>query len=213
MRLVDNIFNSMVGKGETEPYTYYDYLESDGNGQYIDTGVIVGGNCSIEINYIWLSQGGGNTSIWTCGGQDSSSLAYRMRSVNSRLQSRYFNSDYGSNSVFLFQHGYSYQRHKNVITYYDGVNVFYTGTPALRLSSSAYTHYLFSVNNAGTPAPFYSPVKIRLGRVRIYDDNDVLVRDFRPAVRKADGVAGMLDIVNDVFYPSANGVNFLYGNF
>jgi hypothetical protein len=41
----------------------------------------------------------------------------------------------------------------------------------------------------------------------------VLVRDFRPVVRNTDEVAGMYDVVNDVFYPSANGVNFLYGNF
>ena len=53
-----------------------------------------------------------------------------------------------------------------------------------------------------------------MSNVRIYDNNDVLVRDFRPAVRIADGVAGMHDVLNDVFYTNANpaGDNFLYGN-
>lgn len=215
MRLVDNIFNSIVGKGDTAPYTYYDYIEANGQtGQYIDTGVIVGGDCSIEIDYIWMSRGGGNTSIWMCGGQDSSSLSYRLRSSNGRFIPRYFNSDIDSPYI-TFQKAYAYQRHKNAITIYDGDNVFFTVTPTLRAISPAYTHYLFSSNGAGTPASSYALTDTRLGRVRIYDSNDVLVRDFRPAVRNADGVAGMHDVLNDVFYTNANpaGDNFLYGNF
>lgn len=30
MRQVDMIFNSILGKGKTEPYTYYDYIEANG---------------------------------------------------------------------------------------------------------------------------------------------------------------------------------------
>lgn len=212
MKRVDDIFNSMLGQKGS--YTgFCDYLEANGGiGQYIDTGVIVGGDCSIEIDYMWMSQTGGNTSIFLCGERDSSSVAYYLRCLNGFLQPRYYNNLYGS-SYITFQHGYSYQRHKNVITIYDGGNVFYTVTPALGAISPTYTHYLFSSNEAGTPAPSYYLTDTRLGRVRIYDNNDVLVRDFRPYVDK--GIAGMLDVVNDVFYTNANsaGDNFLYGFF
>ena len=195
------------------PYTYYDYIEANGQtGQYIDTGVIVGGDCSIEIDYMWMSKGGGNSSIWICGERDSPSLYYYMRSLDGYMQVRYYNNSHNSPYI-KFQKAYAYQRHKNVIAIYDGDNVFYTVTPTLRAISPTYTHYLFSMNSRGTPSKSYEFTDTRIGTVRIYDSNDVLVRDFRPAVRNADGVAGMHDVVNDVFYPSANGVNFLYGNF
>lgn len=194
------------------PYTYYDYLENNDKGQYIDTGVIVGGDCSIEIDYIWMSRGGGNFNIWICGASDSSSR-YWLRSINGRFVPRYYNRDTKDSAYIAFKHGYSYQRHKNAITIYDGDSIFYTSTPTLRTISPAYTHHLFSMNNEGTPSTSYHLTNTRIGNVRIYNSNDVLIRDFRPAVRNADGVSGMHDVANDVFYTSANGVNFLYGNF
>ena len=212
MRKVDNIFNSMLGASKPSPYTYYDYIEANGQtGQYIDTGVIVGGDCSIEIDYIWMSRTGGNSYIWICGAVDSSSHYY-LRCVNSRFEFCYHKS-INSSPYITFQKAYAYQRHKNVITIYDGDSVFYTATPTLRTSSSAYTHYLFSINSEGTPSTSYIFTDTRIGAVHIYDSNDVLVRDFRPAVRIADGVAGMHDVLNDVFYTNANpaGDNFLYG--
>ena len=213
MRLVDNIFNSMVGKGETAPYTYYDYIEANGQTkQYIDTGVIVGGNSSIEIDNFWLYANSGNYTDWLVGARNGlNNNDYSMRGLNSGLSLRYYSDIAGYNSI-AYQHYYSYQRHRNDITIYDGDTVVYHATPTLRTSASSYTHCLFALNNAGDIAT--SPYKKRFGVVRIYDSNGVLVRDFHPAVRNSDGVAGMHDVVNDVFYTNANpaGDNFLYGN-
>ena len=212
MREVDRIFNSMMGKGETKIYTLYDYLESDGRGQYIDTGVIVGGDCSIEIDALWLGQISGNLNDYIAGARNASNNnEYFMRAQNSSFKLRYYSEIASYNSI-TYQHYYSYQRHRNDITIYDGDTVVYHATPALRTSASSYNHCLFAYNNGGDILT--SPFKKRLGVVRIYDSNDVLVRDFRPAVRNSDGVAGMHDVVNDVFYTNANpaGDNFLYGN-
>ena len=213
MRLVDNIFNSILSKGETEPYTYYDYIEANGQTkQYIDTGVIVGGNSSIEIDNFWLYANSGNSTDWLVGARNAlNNNDYSMRGLNHGLSLRYYSDIAGYNSI-AYQHYYSYQRHRNDITIYDGDTVVYHATPTLRTSASSYTHYLFALNNAGDIAT--SPFKKRFGVVRIYDSNGVLVRDFHPAVRNSDGVAGMHDVVNDVFYTNANpaGDNFLYGN-
>ena len=212
MRKVDMIFNSLVGKGKTETYTLYDYLESDGNGQYIDTGVIVGGDCSIEIDALWLGQISGNLNDYIAGARNASNNnEYFMRAQNSSFKLRYYSEIASYNSI-TYQHYYSYQRHRNDITIYDGDTVVYHATPALRTSASSYNHCLFAYNNGGDILT--SPFKKRLGVVRIYDSNGVLVRDFHPAVRNSDGVAGMHDVVNDVFYTNANpaGDNFLYGN-
>ena len=211
MRLVDNIFNSMLGKGETEPYTYYDYLENDGNKQYIDTGVIVGGDCSIEIDNFWLYKNSGNSPDWLVGARNAlNNNDYSMRGMNNGLSLRY-NSDIDGYKRIAYQHYYSYQRHRNDITIYDGDTVVYHATPTLRTSAPSYNHCLFALNNAGDIVT--SPYKKRLGVVRIYNDRG-LVRNFHPAVRNSDGVAGMHEVVNDEFYTNANpaGDNFLYGN-
>lgn len=44
---------------------------------------------------------------------------------------------------------------------------------------------------------------------KIYD-SDILVRDFVPCLRNSDNVAGLYDLVNNVFYSSATDDNFLY---
>ena len=66
--------------------------------------------------------------------------------------------------------------------------------------------YLFGLNGSSTP----SVPGVCICECQIYD-NDVLVRDYRSKIRRVDGVTGFLDVVNDTFNPSANGVNFLYG--
>lgn len=45
---------------------------------------------------------------------------------------------------------------------------------------------------------------------KVYDEN-VLVRDLVPCYRKADNVAGMYDLVNDVFYTNAGTGEFIVG--
>lgn len=198
--------------GQCTPlYTYYNYLESDGNGQYIDTGVCVGGDWSIEIDDLWLYQNSGGVSDWICGARTAyNNNDYSLRGQSGRLMPRYYR-DSSANYPITYQHRYQYVRHRNKIAIYSEGAIVYSITPALLTTSSAYTHYLFAMNNAGSP--IVESYTKRIGNVRIYDDNDTLVRDFRPAVRIADGVSGMHDVVNDVFYPSENGVNFLYGNF
>ena len=218
MRKVDMIFNSMMGKGKTETYTLYDYLESDYKSQYIDTGVIVGGNSSIEIDNIWLYGNSGNYADWLCGARTAlNNDDYYLRGINNSLSLRYYSDIADHSKIIAYQHYYSYQRHRNDITIYDGDTVIYHDTYTLRTSAPSYNHFLFAFNNHGdivTLKPSYKQFKRRLGVVRIYDSNGVLVRDFHPAVRNSDGVAGMHDVLNDVFYTNANpaGDNFSYGN-
>ena len=42
-------------------------------------------------------------------------------------------------------------------------------------------------------------------------DNNVLVRDFVPAKRDSDGAIGLLDIVNNIFYPNMGSGTFTAG--
>lgn len=52
------------------------------------------------------------------------------------------------------------------------------------------------------------------GRLEYFEvyDQDTLIRNFIPAMRKSDSVVGMYDLVNDVFYTNAGTGTFSYGH-
>ena len=195
-------------------YIYYDYLESDGNVQYIDTGVYLGGAESIEIDNFCVTRNGGNRQgtyygSWIAWNSYNYSLLFANGSTENNYNSR--------QSSVSFRHvlntRYRLVKRANVVTIYEGETVIATRTFTLITASSGLNCYLFASNSNGALGGTWG--HLRLGVTRMYDSNGVLVRDFRPAVRIADGVAGMHDVLNDVFYTNANpaGDNFLYGNF
>ena len=61
---------------------------------------------------------------------------------------------------------------------------------------------LFSNPNA-TDTESYPANKHRIGRLKIYDVNGVVISDYVPCQRKADNVSGMFDLVDQVFYTCA----------
>jgi hypothetical protein len=202
-------------------YTYYDYLESDGNGQYIDTGVTFGGRYGIEIDYLYYAEG----VICLFGASDETALSVvqSKKSYYAIVLNQNTYCAYGTGWTAIMLNSRNPGTALSYTSRVSGANIVYTLTrlsdsvtyttqQAVQTFDCVQTAALFAIHQTDN---LYSatPNATRLGRVRIYDDNDVLVRDFRPAVRIADGVSGMHDVVNDVFYPSENGVNFLYGNF
>ena len=212
MRQVDMIFNSILGKGKTAPYTYYDYLENGSNKQWIDTGVYVGGAESIEIDSLSIRVSGGNFSQSVFGARDGyDKNDFSLRIQNSEFRIRYGKSaDYGTS--ITVGHQYAFRKNANIINIYDGDTQVYTHTFTALSTAPDYSLMLFAINNAGSASSTY--MGVRIGVTRIYDSSNNLIRDFRPAVRNSDGVAGMHDVLNDVFYTNANpaGDNFLYGN-
>lgn len=211
MRLVDNIFNSMVGKGNTEPYTLYDYLESDGNGQYIDTGMPATDNTSISLDisltnrdtqiYIGNSVKSGRTFTF---GQSYSGPVFDIDidGVSQRLPDlRAPGFKYGEwNSLTIG---------KNIhLVHSRGAVYDYTLTPSEFATDG--NIYLFADNTTKGAGSF---ARCRMKPVERHDSG-VLTQLLHPAVRDSDGVAGMLDMVKHVFYTNANpaGDNFLYGN-
>jgi hypothetical protein len=202
-----------LGQG-TPLYTYYDYLESGGGtNAYIDTGVCIGGQGKVEIDDMVVIDGIADSTAWIGGAwSQSSNVGYTLRSRYGHYRGRYSGNDYPDSASYILGSRYRYVRDKNVITFYNSDDtIFYTITRGLSTAIPTHSHYLLAHNENGTA--WTTSTRRRIGRVQLTDDSGILVRDFRPAVRIADGVSGMHDVVNDVFYPSANGVNFQYGNF
>ena len=210
MRLVDNIFNSMLGKGKTETYTLYDYLESDSRGQWIDTGMPATDNTSISLD-ISLTNRGIQTYIGNSVTSERTFAFWQTYSgpifsigidgVSQRLPDLRNGSVYGEwNSLTIG---------KNIhLVHSSGTEYDYVITPSEFTTNG--NVYLFADNTTNGAARF---AKCRMKPVERHDSG-VLTQLLHPAVRDSDGVAGMLDVVNNVFHTNANpaGDNFLYGN-
>lgn len=219
MRQVDAIYNSMMGKGETAPYIDCDYIESDGNGQYIDTGLKGYNDTSMVFHYLSCI---GETGVFGAYDYNNGSST----SANELLA--YFSANHlyiGKGSGWtdaitaLYPDRKQYKLDvawqggnatKFIITNIDTQEV-KEKTINRALTETPMSLLLFAVNDGTTGNVRYNTNSLKMGHVERYDNN-VLTQDLYPKVRRADMQAGMLDIVNDVFYPSANGVNFLYGN-
>lgn len=222
MREVDRIFNSMLGKGETETYTYYDYLERDGQGQYIDTGLEGYNDTTFKFHYL------------SCDGQPNGIFgAYDYNNGGATSADElmaYFAGNhmyYGKGTGWLGAITAIYPNGKQYtldVAWLGGNSTKFTltdidtqtvkeATFIRALIETPMSLLLFGVNDSTIGGVSRNTNRLKMGRVERYD-NGVLTQDFRPAVRNADGVSGMHDVVNDVFYANANpaGDNFLYGN-
>jgi len=208
MREVDRIFNSMLGKGKTEPYTLYDYLESDGRKQYIDTGMPATDKTTISLD-ISRANRGDQTYI---GNSVESGRNFTLLQWNSGPVFRFLIEgisqslpDFRANSG----EWNSLTIGKNIhIVLFSGTEYDYVLTPSEFTTNG--NIYLFA-DNGLYGARFFA--KCRMKPVKRYD-NGVLTQLLHPAVRDSDGVAGMLDLQTNTFHHNANpaGDNFLYGN-
>ena len=201
-----------LGQPAPSPYTYYDYLESDGNQQYIDTGVIPNNNYNMEVDdIVVLTTGNIDGAFVGCEQSWQRKMFCLAIANNNKFVSGYGNNGGTTDYTLTYGERYNFTLIGGVSNYYHNGELVFT---IARLASTftcpvSLTIFAFNVNGVIYPIKF-----ARIGAVRIYDGSTI-VRDFRPAVRIADGVAGMHDVVNDVFYTNANpaGDNFLYGNF
>jgi hypothetical protein len=204
----------MMGEGYTG---FCDWIASDGRGQYIDTGVTFNGRYGIEIDYLYYT---GGAYFFGASDETALSVVQSKKSYYVITPNQHTYCAYGTGVTTGILNSRNPDTALSYTSRVSGANIVYTLTrlsdsvtyttqKAVQTFDCVQTAALFAVHQIGGYNA--TPNATRLGRVRIYDDNDVLVRNFRPYVDK--GIPGMLDVVNDVFSPSANGVNFLYGFF
>ena len=183
-------------------YTPVEYIESTG-AQYIDTGFKMNQDTRVVMK---VKASSISANAWAFEGRISSSSASKgvfFYYSNNKL----WNVDYNGSSSRKSISGVTatdmldIDYNKNVCTI-NGVSV--THTTAAFQSSCNLT--LLAANTAGAVAGY---LNAKLYSCQIYD-NGTLVRDFVPA-KSADGVAGLYDKVNEVFYTSAGTTAFVAG--
>lgn len=184
----------VTNTGAVSPYTFKNYLEVGNTaGAYINTGLNIATTQEFEVKF--------------------------------QL------TDTQSNNVVYFG---CWQSYKDTMVYYYaggfGCGVGGTMTPRHNFDTDIHVYkamqdaiYLDDVQdgnanwtNAPTNVPYYlfkdpdhsGAINIRIYYAKIWD-NGTLIRDFIPAVRNDDGVIGMYDQVNDVFYTNDGTGSFI----
>lgn len=190
------------------------YLESAGK-QYINTGVYVTPDYSIEVTFVMTQR---NATWDTLFGTRNSSQA--------RFTARWANSATGKLGV--------HRSKAKTATYegYDDANATKTAVTdtwhTIKLAKREYSFdgtlrktysettstatfpypiYLFALCNAGSPTDYGY---FRIAKARMWDSNDVLVRDFIPVLDK-EGVACMYDKVSGEFFYNKGKEPFIVG--
>ena len=206
----ENEYDFNVGNYADE-YIYYDYLESTGTNQYIDTGLFASSDLSINCRCFGRS---GYTNLIAFGGRTNNRVAevsLRLQSpspgFNNRITSTYNNTNQKILGMFVPEEIYdiSYSKTEVSVTGSQGTSGSVTN-PGTSFLSTRHVN-LFGFNNTSTPGV----AGVCICECKMYE-NSVLKRDYKPSVRRYDGKTGMFDSVDNVLYQSYKGVDFAYGN-
>ena len=178
-------------------YTLCEYIQSDGN-QYIDTGFKPNGNTKVVMD----AQMNEYVSTYPCFFGVEGTNSYMFLDPSSSLD--YYSYYYGTtstNSTPINEDRFS----RGIITTDKGVAVYHGQTVSLGDATfdTNLSMFLFGCNRNGT---FFYKASMKLYSCKIYD-NDTLVRDYIPCMN-TEGVYGLYDNVNDVFYSSATDSGF-----
>ena len=182
-------------------YTQVDYIQSSGM-QYIDTGFKHNQNTRIVMDAQVVTQP--STHAWLIGGRTSAASGAKSLFL---LSGTSWRSDYNAASARATVSGVgitdrlSIDFNKNALK----VNAFTQTWTATTFQSNA-SLSLLADNENGTISGYISA---KIFSCQIYD-NDNLVRDYVPCIN-SDGTAGLLDMVEGVFYLNAGTGTFAVG--
>lgn len=208
------IFNYRISKEEdivdNPRYQQVEYIESTGS-QYIDTGYIPNQDTRV-ISEFEYTKDPGNTGFIFGAGYSATDRAFELYTWTNNWNSPYGNTNIivGTSASLLTSGKIYADKNKNtiLIKYSDGTEQ--TGqTDYTEFTVPNRNIWLFSINRGST---VFLADCVRLYSCKIYDDNK-LIRNFIPVIRKIDNKPGMYDKITKQFYTNAgSGDDFLYGN-
>ena len=178
-----------------DEYQEVEYLESTGK-QYIDTEFKPNNNTRVDIKFMALdSNPSGAVPLFgtrSSNAKKSYTTFYKTSNIGSGRTD--FGDQFGGTSVINFQPNtiYSYIKNKEK-NYLNDINI--SNNDVYEFQTD-YPLYLYDINSAGVS---YGTNNNRFfGNIyytKIYD-NDALVRNFVPVIRKSDNKPGLLDLAN-----------------
>lgn len=178
-------------------YQLVEYLESTGT-QYIDTLYTTNNNSIIEIE--------GRISQLKNGAFYGSYGDYVLFGWNYSQNALFWQC--GSGKTVLIKNRFDLVKHKYLIDCYN---------KKILIDDIAEYGYNYAVSNSNTAYIFipHNQSDNRNGWNEVYHlsikEGDIYLRDYYPVYRKSDSVAGMYDIVNNVFYTNQGSGEFTVG--
>ena len=187
-------------------YQEVSYIETTGT-QYIDTNFIPNNNTKIEVKYMITAIQ--TQMIFGCRTESNSTRASNGVFITHRSAGTKVAWSKGTNTNVEIN-GYN-----NINTQYTAFfdkNKVYINNDLVRAFNyiewaANYPMFIGCVNTAGSTE---YKTKGKYYGFKIWNEN-VLARDLIPCYRKSDNVAGLYDIVNDVFYTNEGTGEFIVG--
>lgn len=184
-------------------YTQVDYLQSNGK-QYIDIGVkpstVISTKTIFSVNDVNAER---NYIYGTFSGTGIN--RYQISYTSSFILIGY-GSLHERNTTTTVDNNKHYLEEKNGQLTIDNVNV---SSLSSTFDDEALNIYLFACNGNGTISNYSNGTKIYLFEVY---NSGTLIRKLVPCYRNSDNVAGMYDVVNNVFYTNNGTGAFTYGS-
>ena len=189
-------------------YQQVEYIESTA-GNYIATDYYPSSATKIEAKYNFTS----NKSYAAVFGTRGSSFAYMLVDAsmhNTNLYLYYGDESeyYQSTANITFGEDYIATIDKGVATIQNFETMGTTDNTEFQME---YPLYVLTFNESNTVLSDYTRGGVRIYYMKIYED-DVLVKNIVPVVRKSDNEAGLYDTVSDTFYGKSGSGAFIVGN-
>ena len=176
-------------------YQAVEYIESTGT-QFVNTGFIPNQDTSIEVD--------GYTEQTKSLYGVQNGINVTGMNYNSKMRIMYFSNYYDTEVNIGERHIFKQDKNQayidnNLLKTFDEIT-----------ASSAYPIFLFS-RSTESDGSLSDNGKGRIYSVRIWDD-ETLVRNMIPCVRKSDSKPGLYDTVNSTFYTNSGTGEFVSGN-
>ena len=190
-----------------DEYQQVEYIETTGT-QYFDTGVPLKSGLKMIVDWVYKDSSSGNS--YTGGHIGSPGNRWL---VGSQRQGYYYFAVGASNVVTEFEYGNrdiveAYWEDKASYFKVNGVlSTKYNYASYTLTEEPTYTFYLSAVNRNGTGS---SIPKLTIYGAKFYQ-NDVLLRDYVPCIRKSDNEIGLYDLVNNSFLAMSGSGELLNG--
>lgn len=180
-----------------EGYQEVEWIRPSAKGAYINTGIIPNDNLDFNVKFSAYTYDGIQMIFGTKDPQYRIYFVSTSNSIESQFPNwgtYYWISDNAGFGVYTFSKEGSLFK----------LNDLYYNYAISGIESISNIHLFNSSNEGG----YYSTNYLYYAS---FKDNGVIVREFIPCYRISDRVAGMYDIVNDVFYTNVGTGKFLYG--
>ena len=192
-----------------DDYQEVEYIESTA-GNYIATDYYANSDTKIEVKYNFTS----NKNFATVYGARGGNYAYMLvdgASKDSYLYSYYGNSEsyYHSTSDIVYGRDCVATTAKGITTITNFENF---GAFDNSVFQMEYPLYLFTFNESNSVLSDFLRGGVRIYYMKIYE-NDILVKNYVPVIKKTSGEAGLLDTITNTFYGNSGSGSFIVGDY